>query len=140
MAIQSGFIITKWTSLRPRKDFARGYSCCLLDEGFKISWHIDATDKLMRYYCDIVDVSYDAAANAYTFHDLLVDVVIMPDGFVKVLDVGEVPEALDKGLITIEQAKLALTRLDKLLAIVYNGDFGKLITQALPYIQEENFK
>jgi len=131
-----GLIVTRWRVLKPRKDFVRGYSCYFLHEGLKVSWFIDAADKLLYHYCDIIHTEYDAAADAYTFHDLLADVIVMPDGAVKVLDVGEIAKALDAGLITLDMAKQALTLLDKLLTRIYAGQFRELTERAMPYIEE----
>ena len=128
-------IVTKWNCLKPRQDFARGYSCYFLEEDYKVSWHINADGTLTRYYCDIIETEHDTASGNYIFHDLLVDVVIMPDGFVKVLDLNEIPEALGEGLISTNKAMHALTVLDKLLGLIYDGRFHELTAQAMPYIQ-----
>jgi len=130
-----GMLVTKWDALKPRTDFARGYSVYLLREGWKVSWHLRVDGSLLRYYIDVVDTVHDASANTYVFNDLLVDVIILPDGAVQVLDVGELTEALDAGVIGIDEAKRALTRLDKLLAIVYAGKFAELTDPAMQYIQ-----
>ena len=119
-------IVTKWNVLKPRKDFTHGYSCYLLDYGFKISLYIDANERVLYHYCDIIQTEYDADADVYTFHDLLVDVIVMPNGFVRVMDVGEVSEALEAGLITVDTAKRALTLLERLLGIIYSGQLGML--------------
>lgn len=50
---------------------------------------------------------------------MLADVLIYPDGKVKVVDLGEVAEAMEKGLIDDTLVKKALLSLDKLLEIVY---------------------
>ena len=127
-------LITKWDALRPRPDFARGYSVCFPRKGWKVSWHIRADGSLLRRYIDIGDCVFDAATNSFTFHDLLLDVVILPDGAVRVLDVGELPEALDAGLIDLDMLKRALNRLDGLLAIIYGGRFEELCAPAMKYI------
>lgn len=54
------------------------------------------------------------------------DVKIYPGGFVEVVDVGEVAEAIDRGLIGEKTVKELLTKLDSLLEIVYSGEWKSL--------------
>ena len=124
--IDSRIIITSWKSLRPRHDFAGGRSCYFLDEGYKVSRFLDKDGKLVYTYCDIISTEYNEADNKYIFSDLLIDVVIYEDGLVKVLDLGEIPEALDRGLISVGLAKTALSASDRLLEIVYSGRLNEL--------------
>ena len=58
--------------------------------------------------------------------DLLADVIIYPDGFVKVVDLDELVTALDARSIDINTLKSSLVRLDKLLKIIYSGKFDSL--------------
>lgn len=120
-------LVTKWKVLKPRKDFVKGYSCYYLKKGFKVSRFLDKNDKLVYYYCDIINTKYDEKENAFTFLDLLADVIIYPGGFVRVVDLEEISDALDKGLISIELAKESLRRLSDLLKIIYSGGLKHLI-------------
>ena len=117
-------IVTKWKVLKPRCDFMYGSSCYYLKKGFKVSRIYDQNLKLLYHYCDIVRCREDG--NSLIFEDLLADVVVYNDGFVKVLDIGEIASALNDGLITAEHAKEALVRLDELLDIIYTGRFPDL--------------
>ena len=119
-------MVTSWKSLRPREDFAGGRSCYFLDEGYKVSQFLDKHGKLVYTYCDIISTEYNEATDEYIFNDLLIDVVIYKDGSLKVLDLGDIPEALDRGLITIELAKTALLVTDRLLGIIYSGKLNEL--------------
>ena len=47
----------------------------------------------------------------------------MPDGTVMVLDVDEVAEAMEKGIITTKEACTALRILAKILEMAYSGNF-----------------
>lgn len=114
-------IATKWIVLKPRKDFTHGDSCYFLKKGFKVSRFFNAKNECIYTYCDIIRPEYVESENKYIFHDLLIDVIIYPDGFVKVLDLSEVPDALDMELISIEDAKYALLKTDELLSFVYNN-------------------
>lgn len=122
-------IITSWQALHPKKDLHHGYSLYLLKEGIKASKFYKADGSLLYWYCDIVEYEYDADKNELTSVDLLADVIIYPDGFVKVVDLDELVIALNEGKITNEQLSTSLLRLDKLLSIIYAGEFSKITDQ-----------
>lgn len=119
-------IITTWQTLHPRKDFHHGSSCYFLKEGFKVSRFCLENGDLKYWYCDIVDFSYDKEANSLTVTDLLADVIIYPDGFVKVVDLDELVDALNQNSISLDVLKDSLKKLDKLLNIIYSGNFDDL--------------
>lgn len=119
-------ILTSWNTLKPRKDIHHGYSCYFLKEGFKVSKFYREDNSLVYWYCDIVSYDYDEAANTYIVTDLLADVLIYPDGFVKVVDIDELAEALEQKLIDESLLKTALLRLNHLLTIIYSGQFNTL--------------
>ena len=48
------------------------------------------------------------------------------DGFVKVVDLDELVTALEDRSISLDTLKASLNKLDKLLHIVYSGDFSTL--------------
>ncbi len=120
--MEDGLIVTHWDVLKPRKDFQKGISCYFLEEGYKISRFMDKAGNLVYFYCDIIDTEYDDKEDTYIFTDLLADVLIYPDGKVKVVDIGEIAEAMEKGIIDDALVKKALVRLDKLLGIIYTPD------------------
>lgn len=119
-------IVTKWNALHPKIHLHHGYSCYFLKEGFKISKFYKENNDLLYWYCDIIEPSYDSEKNAFTFVDLLADVIIYPDGFVKVVDLDEFVHALEQNSITVGSLKKALLSLDNLLKIIYGGDFDTL--------------
>lgn len=119
-------IVTTWKALHVRKDLHHGSSCYFLKEGFKVSRFCYEDNTVKYWYCDIVDYEYKPETNELIITDLLADVVIYPDGFVKVVDIDEMVEALDKELISLETLKSALNKLDKLLKIIYSGQFEDL--------------
>lgn len=116
-------IITKWEVLSKRTDFSHGASCYFLKEGFKVSKFISKNNEILYWYCDIIDAEYNAVDNSLTVNDLLIDVVVYPDGAVRVLDMDEIAEAIDKQIISGELISKALRSCDKLLQIIYNGMF-----------------
>lgn len=129
-------IITKWNALKPKKDLHHGYSCYFLKEGYKVSKFYTVDNILMYWYCDIIDYEYNEADNTYIFTDLLADVIVYPNGFVKVVDINEFVDALDIGKISIDELKLSLLRLDNLLSIIYADKFEKLQNEI--EVREEN--
>ncbi len=116
-------IVTKWKVLKKRNDFSNGVSCVFLKDNIKVSKFMDENGKILYWYCDIIDWEYDSAENSYVFNDLLVDIIVYDDGFVKVVDLGEISAALEEGLIDINLAKKALNVADNLLSDIYNGKF-----------------
>lgn len=120
-------IVTKWNTLRPKKNLHHGSSVYFLKEGYKVSKFCREDDSLLYWYCDIVDYDYDADKNELLVTDLLADVVIYPDGSVRVVDLDELVEALNGNLITLEQLKSSLQKLDRLLKIIYDGRFDSLL-------------
>lgn len=121
LLVTDDVIVTKWNTFKPKKDFSKGVSYTFLNEGYKISKFMKDNGETVYYYCDIINSEYQKEKNTWVFTDLLVDVKIYPSGFVEVVDVGEVAEALDSGLINEETVKELLVKLDKLLEIVYSG-------------------
>lgn len=119
----NNIIITKWHALKPRKTLSHGFSCYYLNKGYKISCFYGHENQLLYWYCDIITCDYDPNTNVYHFTDLLADVIIYPDGFVKVVDLEELSDALNSNLISIKQLQDALYQLSSLLNIIYQGNF-----------------
>lgn len=125
-------IITTWSCLKPRDDFATGSSCYFLNKGIKMSkfYRLDGT--LKAWYCDIVHMQ--RKGEDYVFVDLLVD-VILEDGMVKVVDLDELAQAYEQGMITQEELSMSLCQVNALLCDIYTGNFG----QYQIYLDERGF-
>lgn len=119
-------IVTKWNAIRPKKDLHHGFSCYFLKDGFKISKFYYEDGRLLYWYCDIISYTYDEETDTYVFTDLLADVIIYPDGRIRVVDLDEVADALESGAITNAQAEDALRKLNKLLTILYHDEFDSI--------------
>lgn len=119
-------VITKWNTLNPKTDFSHGCSCFFLQEGLKLSKIYRSDNTLLHWYCDIVEYAFDPAENAMTYTDLLADVIVHPDGRVKVVDLDELAEAMERNLITKEQTAFCLRSLDHLLTLIYRDKFDRL--------------
>lgn len=124
-------LITKWRALKPKKDLHHGYSAYFWKEGFKVSKFYREDGNLMYWYCDIIDVVYPYeicntcgdSHHAFLATDLLADVMIYPDGFVKVVDLDELNIALDKGILDMDTLRKSLKSLSNLLELIYAGKF-----------------
>ncbi len=119
-------IITKWNTLHPKNDFSHGCSCYFLKQGIKVSKFYRSDNSLLYWYCDIVDYAFDSAENTLIVTDLLADVIVYPGGTVNVMDLDELADALDKGLISASLMSLCLKRLNALLTLIYRDKFDRL--------------
>lgn len=121
-------IVTSWDTLHPKTDLHHGYSAYFLKEGIKVSKFLKEDGTLLFWYCDIVDyhpgIEADSGADNLTIVDLLADVIIYPDGFVKVVDLDELVDASTSNLISIETLHSILLRLNRLLNTIYDGEFS----------------
>ena len=134
-------IITGWHTLKPRKDLHHGYSCYYLREGFKVSKFYREDGSLLYWYCDIVSYEHQPDTDTYIVTDLLADVIVYPNGFVKVVDIDELVTALNEKLITEDTLKTSLFNLNALLEIIYAGDFSKLqepVEEVIKSLPNEN--
>ena len=132
LSMSEDVIITKWDVLKPRKDIAQGYSAYFLKEGVKLSKIYDCSGELVYWYCDIIKPVIDKAESTYTFHDLLIDVLIYPDGAVKVVDLDEFADVMEQGTLEKSICLEALRTTDALLNKIYAGEFSQLTK----YIEE----
>lgn len=118
-------IITTWDTLRPKNDFVCGISLYHLTDGVKISYFLKEDGSLLYIYCDIIEITHTPESDTYIFTDLLADVIIENDGKVRVVDLDELAQACEEGIIEISQLTAALYRLDRLLKNIDSEDFSK---------------
>lgn len=119
-------IVTKWTSIHPKPDFSHGASCYFLKEGVKMSKFYRADNSLVCWYFDIVQYEFSEGGQCMVATDLLADVIISPAGEVRVVDLDELAEALNRELIDTETMKKALIQLNSLLVKIYEGSFASM--------------
>jgi predicted RNA-binding protein associated with RNAse of E/G family len=122
-------ILTKWTTLKPKCNFTHGRSCYFLKKGIKVSQFLQADESLLYFYCDIVDFSREDDSRSLIVTDLLVDVIIYPDGRYKVVDLDELADAMEAHFITDDQMQLALRRLNYLLTMIYKDKFDNFTSE-----------
>ncbi len=111
-------IVTTWHSLKKRKDIGTGISLYLMNQGIKASKFYSNNGDFLYWYCDVVDYVVDKEANSVTTIDLLADVIVYPNYFVKVMDLDELSEAHKTGLINDDQLHKAL----EITNILVSGD------------------
>ncbi|MCR5799035.1 MAG: DUF402 domain-containing protein [Lachnospiraceae bacterium] len=127
-------IVTKWVTLKPRKDFHHGFSCYFLKEGYKVSRFLREDDTLVYWYCDIVTYLWDRAVNSLTVVDLLADVIVKPDGKMNVIDIDELCEAKEKLLINDQQFFISVKQLGALIKLIQDGNFNILTDKLFEHI------
>ena len=125
LALEPNLIITSWNVLKPRRDISRGVSAYFIDKGIKVSKVFDNAGQMVYWYCDIIETHYDEKENIYTFNDLLIDVVVYPDGQVEVLDMDEFADAMEQGILSVGTIAHAMRATDNLLHTIYAGEFEK---------------
>lgn len=116
-------IITSWDTLKPRKDIKRGISAYFMEEGIKVSKVFNAKNEVVYWYCDIIRT--EKTDSSLIFHDLLVDVIVYPDGFTKVVDLDELGQLLSTGKIDTAFVSDALEKANRLLSLIYDGCFSQ---------------
>ncbi|MBE5881999.1 MAG: DUF402 domain-containing protein [Lachnospiraceae bacterium] len=126
VSFDSERLVTRWNTIRPKKDIHHGISCFFLAEGLKVSKFYGHDGQLLYWYIDIISHEWDEDTSSLYVTDLLADVIIYPDGFVKVVDVEELAEALEKGDITDAVLCDALRKLNRILTAIYSREFKTL--------------
>ncbi len=132
--IDDDIIVTSWQALHKRSDISTGYSIYYLKLGYKVSRFIQPDGSLRHWYCDIVDYKYESETNSLITLDLLADVIIKPDGFIKVVDLDELEKAFDQGLLSSDLLKKSLLRLNRLLTELYENGIDNLSAPLLNVI------
>ena len=119
LALEPNLIITSWNVLKPRRDISRGVSAYFIDKGIKVSKVFDNAGQMVYWYCDIIETHYDEKENIYTFNDLLIDVIVYPDGQVEVLDMDEFADAMEQGILSVGTIAHAMRATDVLLHTIF---------------------
>ena len=124
--MDSSIIVTGWQAIHPKPSLSSGFSCYYLDRGYKVSKFL-RDDKTPRFwYCDIVDYGEGIRDGKLVVTDLLADVVIYPDGSIRVVDLDELADAFEEKLIDSATMTIALRNLSSLLTNIYDGGLDEL--------------
>ena len=119
---EENLIVTKWDTLKPRDDIAGGISIYVIDKHIKISKIFDKDKNFVHWYCDIITTE-QPDKSTYIFTDLLIDIIVDPDGQVHVVDMDELGDYIKNGTIDPDTACLALHAANDLLEFISNGRF-----------------
>ena len=126
LSLSEDILITQWNVLKPRKDIASGISAYFIRQGVKVSKIYDSMQHLVYWYCDIIVTEIDSEQNIYTFNDLLIDVLVFPDGHVEVVDMDEFADTMEKNILDKKTCILALRHTNDLLSLIYAGKFSQM--------------
>ena len=132
--MDDNILVTSWKTLKPRKDFHHGYSCYFFKDGIKVSQFLREDGSLFYWYCDIVTFEKNEDENVLTVIDLLADVTVDALDVMNVLDIDELCEAKEKGLITDEQFFISVKQLGGLITTIQKGEFGRYTDVLLAHI------
>ena len=121
-------IVTKWNTLRPKNLLHHGDSCYYLDKGVKVSRFYTEDNYLICWYCDIVSYEWKEEKTALWSTDLLLDVLVYPDGSYKLLDMDELAEAHAGKLISDGLLQTSLLTANRLLNEIYDNKFHEIYT------------
>lgn len=119
---EDNLLVTSWKSLKPRCDIGSGISAYFIDKGIKVSKIFAPDGSFVHWYCDMIHTVADK--DSLIFEDLLIDVVVDPDGTLHILDAAEAADALRDGIITPEMLCDSLRSMDRLLADIDAGHFN----------------
>lgn len=117
--------VTRWLPIKARSDIGWGFSYLYIPEHCKASAVFDCLGKFRYWYWDIIRTEYREEQNTYVFTDLLIDVVKEPEGQCRVLDEDELQEAFLRGLIGVEDVRLAQETKEKILRLCGRSDFWR---------------
>ena len=121
-------ILTRWNTLKPKKTLHHGDSCYYLNKGIKVSRFYTEDDILICWYCDIVSYEWNNEKTSLLTTDLLLDILVYPDGSFKLLDMDELAEARARKLIPDTLLQSSLLTADRLLNEIYDNKFHEIYT------------
>ncbi|MCS1352390.1 DUF402 domain-containing protein [Mechercharimyces sp. CAU 1602] len=85
-------------------------------KGYTISKVFDRTGKFLYFYCDVMDMRQTSRLR-YVMVDLLLDLIIYPDGRYHVIDIDEFAVSIEKGQLKKRQQVHALKTLHKMIQL-----------------------
>lgn len=122
--VSEKLIVTSWKAITKRPDFAGGMTAYFPEYGVRTGKFMDENGSTLYWYNDIGEVFMDG--HSIKFNDLLLDVIVYPDGSVRHMDIDEFAEAIEKCLITREQEIKALKSYGFLIDLLHKNEFDRL--------------
>lgn len=122
LSFDGNLLVTRWLPIRPRRDIGWGISYTNIEESYKISAVFDCTGYFKHWYWDIIDAQFETGSRLIV-KDLLIDIIVERDFTIKILDIRELEEALETGLICLREHTLALNVLKKIFIDILERNF-----------------
>ncbi|WP_170105660.1 DUF402 domain-containing protein [Desmospora activa] len=97
-------------------------------KGYTISKVFQKSGEFLYYYCDVMEMR-QVGRLRYVMVDLLLDMIVYPDGRYHLIDVDEFAEAIEKGQLKRRQQVHSLKTLDKMIQLQTNRSFIPKILQ-----------
>lgn len=132
LEMNDDYILTKWSTLKPKKTLHHGESCYYLHKGVKISRFYAKDDSFICWYCDIVSYEWNKEKTSLFATDLLLDILVYPDGSFKMLDMDELAQAHAEKLISDTLLQSSLFIANRLLHEIYDDNFHKIYMPVFP--------
>ncbi len=153
-------ILTRWHSLNARTDFAYGESVYYRKKGLKVTRVLDENRNFLHWYIDVVrecgpealnvgpDTRLNTAAAEYlgserdprdqvkVYEDLLLDVTVLPDGLIRVLDMDEVMDAFEQGMITENMLRQSIDTCYAYINKLYSR-YGKIPVDSMEFVDAD---
>jgi len=107
--------------IAPHQRVARISKIYFFTEPFNLLEFRDPDGNLLGHYSDIGTPAVQLTADTYQMTDLYLDIWLFPDGRLLELDWDEFEEAVEKGLLSAEQAELAKTAMKRVVREVADG-------------------
>lgn len=85
-------------------------------KGYTISKVFHKNGEFLYYYCDMMEM-YQTGRLRYVMIDLLLDLIIYPDGRYHLVDIDEFADSIERGRIKRKQQVYALRTLDRMLRL-----------------------
>lgn len=134
--VAEDYILTRWSTLRPKKILHHGESCYYLNKGVKVSRFYTEDHILICWYCDIVSYEWNKDRTILTSTDLLLDILVYPDKSFKILDMDELAQAHAEKLISDELMQQSLFTASRLLNDIYDGTFHAIYTPVFERLEK----
>ena len=131
--VSDELVVSGWKAIRLRPDISGGFSAYYPKLGIKVSKLFDGDGNLLYWYNDISELSFEG--NNINFTDLLIDLIVYPDNSIRILDLDEFAEAIEKSYITKEQEVKALNSFHALLDYIYNDEYS-LLQEPIALLEE----
>lgn len=99
-------------------------------KGYTISKVFQKSGEFLYYYCDVMEMR-QVGRLRYVMVDLLLDMIVYPDGRYHLIDVDEFAEAIEKGQLKRRQQVHSLRTLDKMINLQTSRSFiPKMLQEA----------